>query len=74
MCACGARVTVVFLCVCVCVHSASSVTHATKRQTKHTGGLSIIVALELIWHFFVKCGVTVLLFLLCTCVYIYIFL
>ena len=52
MCACGARVTVVFLCVCVCVHSASSVTHATKQQTKHTGGLSIIVAPELIWHFF----------------------
>ena len=39
--------------VCVFVHSASSVTHATKRQTKHTGGLSIIVDPELIWHFFV---------------------
>ena len=52
MCACGARVTVVFL--CVCVHSALSVTHATKRQTKHTGGFSIIVDPELIWHFFVE--------------------
>ena len=50
MCACGARVMVVFLCV-VCVHSASSVTHATKQQIKHTGGLGIIVASELIWHF-----------------------
>ena len=26
-------------------------THATKRQTKHTGGLSNIVDPELIWHF-----------------------
>ena len=52
MCACGARVTVVFLCV-VFVHSALSVTHATNRQTKHTGGLSIIVDPEFIWHFFV---------------------
>ena len=31
MCACGARVTVVFLCV-VFVHSALSVTHATNKH------------------------------------------
>ena len=43
--ACAARVTVVVLCVCVCVFPwPSSATRATKRQTKHTGGLSIVFA------------------------------
>ena len=49
--ACAARVTVVVLCVCVCVcvfvcPGRSSVTHATKRQTRHTHGLSILLAPE----------------------------
>ena len=53
--ACAARVTVVVLCVCVCVcvcvsvsvcPGRSSATHATKRQTRHTHGLSILVAPE----------------------------
>ena len=51
--ACAARVTVVVLCVCVCVcvcvsvcPGRSSATHATKRQTRHTHGLSIVVAPE----------------------------
>ena len=47
--ACAARVTVVVLCVCVCVCVCvfpwpSSATRATKRQTRHTGGLSIVFA------------------------------
>ena len=43
--ACAARVTVVVLCVCVCVcPRPSSATRATKRQTRHTGGLSIVLA------------------------------
>ena len=41
--ACAARVTVVVLCVCVCPRP-SSATRATKRQTRHTGGLSIVLA------------------------------
>ena len=52
--ACAARVTVVVLCVCVCVFvcpGRSSATHATKRQTRHTHGLSILLAPELIWRF-----------------------
>ena len=50
--ACAARVTVVVLCVCVFVcPGRSSVTHATKRQTRHTHGLSILLAPELIWRF-----------------------
>ena len=49
--ACAARVTVVVLCVCVvcCVFvcpGRSSATHATKRQTRHTHGLSILLAPE----------------------------
>ena len=47
--ACAARVTVVVLCVCVCVcvcPGRSPATHATKRQTRHTHGLSILVAPE----------------------------
>ena len=46
--ACAARV-VVALCVCVCVFvcpGRSSATHATKRQTRHTHGLSILLAPE----------------------------
>ena len=46
-CACAARVTVVVLCVCVCVcvfPRPSSATDATKRQSRHTGGLSIVFA------------------------------
>ena len=36
------RVTVVVLCVCECVFPRpSSATDATKRQSRHTGGLSI---------------------------------
>ena len=45
--ACAARVTVVVLCVCVCVcvcPRPSSATDATKRQSRHTGGLSIVFA------------------------------
>ena len=45
--ACAARVTVVVPCVCVCVcvfPRPSSATRATKRQTRHTGGLSIVFA------------------------------
>ena len=35
----------VCVCVCVCVFPRpSSATHATKRQTRHTGGLSIVFA------------------------------
>ena len=54
--ACAARVTVVVLCVCVCVcvfvcPGRSSATHATKRQTGHTYGLSILLAPERIWRF-----------------------
>ena len=41
--ACAARVTVVVLCVCVCPRP-SSATRATKRQTRHSGGLSIVLA------------------------------
>ena len=46
--ACAARVTVVVLCVCVCVcvfvcPRPSSATRATKRQTRHTGCLSIVL-------------------------------
>ena len=44
----------VCVCVCVCVFvcpGRSSATHATKRQTRHTHGLSILVAPELIWRF-----------------------
>ena len=41
--ACAARVTVVVLCVCE-FPRPSSATCATKRQTKHTGGLSIVFA------------------------------
>ena len=40
--------------VCVCVSvcpGRSSATHATKRQTRHTHGFSIVVAPELIWRF-----------------------
>ena len=41
----AARVTVVVPCVCVCVFPRpSSATRATKRQTRHTGGLSIVFA------------------------------
>ena len=46
--ACTARVTVVVPCVCVCVCELfprpSSATDATKRQSRHTGGLSIVFA------------------------------
>ena len=45
--ACAARVTVVVPCVCVCVcvfPRPSSATRATKRQTRHTGDLSIVFA------------------------------
>ena len=43
--ACAARVTVVVLCVCVCVFPRPSyATDATKRQSRHTGGLSIVFA------------------------------
>ena len=38
------------VCVCVCP-GRSFVTHATKRQTRHTHGLSILVAPELVWCF-----------------------
>ena len=46
----------VCVCVCVCVWvcvcpGRSSATHATKRQTRHTHGLSILVAPESIWGF-----------------------
>ena len=50
--ACAARVTVVVLCVCVCVcPRPSSATRATKRQTRHTGGLSIVLASVQMWRF-----------------------
>ena len=42
--ACAARVTVVVLCVCACFRGPSSATDATKRQSRHTGGLSIMFA------------------------------
>ena len=43
--ACAARVTVVVLCVCVCVCPRPlPATRATKRQTRHTGGLSMVLA------------------------------
>ena len=38
------------VCECVCP-GRSSATHATKRQTRHTHGLSILVAPDLIWRF-----------------------
>ena len=41
--ACAARVTVVVPCVCV-FPRPSSATRATKRQTRHTGDLSIVFA------------------------------
>ena len=49
--ACAARVTVVVLCVCVCVcvfvcPGRSSATHVTKRHTRHTHGLGILLAPE----------------------------
>ena len=50
----GAHVQRVVLrvCVCVCVcPGRSSATHVTKRQTRHTHGLSILLAPELIWRF-----------------------
>ena len=37
--ACALRVTVVVLCVCV---SVSTATDPTERQSRHTGGLSIV--------------------------------
>ena len=52
--ACAARVTVVVLCGCVCVFvcpGRSSATHVTKRHTRHTHGLGILLAPELIWRF-----------------------
>ena len=54
--ACAARVTVVILCVCVCVcvcvcPGLASATHATTRPSRHTYGLSIVLAPELIWRF-----------------------
>ena len=48
--ACAARVTVVVLCVCVCPGHPSA-THATTRPSRHTYGLSIVLAPELIWRF-----------------------
>ena len=42
------------VCVCVCVFvcpGRSSATHVTKRQTRHTHGLGILLAPELIWRF-----------------------
>ena len=49
--ACAARVTVVILCVCVCVSVSvcpglASATHATTRPSRHTYGLSIVLAPE----------------------------
>ena len=42
----------VCVCVCVCVcPGRSSATHATKRQTRHTHGLSILVAPDSIRRF-----------------------
>ena len=40
--------------VCVCVFvcpGRSSATHVTKRHTRHTHGLGILLAPELIWRF-----------------------
>ena len=41
----GSRTVCVSVCVSVCP-GRSSATHATKRQTRHTHGLSIVVAPE----------------------------
>ena len=44
----------VCVCVCVCVFVCpghSSATHVTKRHTRHTHGLGILLAPELIWRF-----------------------
>ena len=42
----------VCVCVCVCVFPRpSSATRATKRQTRHTGDLSIVFASVSIWRF-----------------------
>ena len=50
--ACAARVTVVVPCVCVSVcPGLASATHATTRPSRHTYGLSIVLAPELIWRF-----------------------
>ena len=54
--ACAARVNVVVLCVCVCVcvcvcPGLASATHATTRPSRHTYGLSIVLAPEQIWRF-----------------------
>ena len=50
----GSLTVCVCVCVCVCVFvcpGRSSATHATKRQTRHTHGLSILLAPEKIWRF-----------------------
>ena len=45
--ACAARVTVVVPCVCVSVcPGLASATHATTRPSRHTYGLSIVLAPE----------------------------
>ena len=45
--ACAARVTVVVPCVCVSVcPGLASATHATTRPSRHTYGLSIVLATE----------------------------
>ena len=44
------RGLIIVPCVCVCP-GRSSATHVTKRQTRHTHGLSILLAPELIWRF-----------------------
>ena len=55
--ACAARVTVVVpcaVCVSVCVSvcpGLASATHATTRPSRHTYGLSIVLAPEIIWRF-----------------------
>ena len=42
----------VCVCVCVCVCPGhTSATRTTKRQTRHTGGLSIMFASVYIWRF-----------------------
>ena len=50
--ACAARVTVVVLCVSVSVcPGLASATHATTRPSRHTYGLSIVLAPDKIWRF-----------------------
>ena len=50
----GSRPVCVCVCVCVCVSvcpGLASATHATTRPSRHTYGLSIVLAPEVIWRF-----------------------